>query len=89
MNTLVRAHDQELTRSANDYEEKIAGLFNHSAIGKMVIAESGYFKGTYMYTYVYIYMYIYVCIYIYIYIYIEDDQGTSDSVAINHTPICI
>lgn len=44
MNALVRAHDMELTRSANEYEEKLCGLFTHSSIGKMVIAESGFYK---------------------------------------------
>ena len=40
MNALRRTHDMELTRAANDYEEKLAGLFNHSSIGKQIIAES-------------------------------------------------
>lgn len=41
MVTLRRAHDMELTRTANEYEEKLAGLFTHSTIGKLVRAESG------------------------------------------------
>lgn len=40
MNALRRTHDMELTRAANEYEEKLAGLFNHSTIGKQMIAES-------------------------------------------------
>jgi hypothetical protein len=41
MVTLRRTHDMELTRTANEYEEKLAGLFTHSTIGKLVRAESG------------------------------------------------
>ena len=41
MNTLRRTHDMEITRTANDYEEKLSGLFTHSTIGKLVMAESG------------------------------------------------
>ena len=39
--TLMRAHDMELTRSANEYEVKLLGLFTHSTIGKLVIQECG------------------------------------------------
>ena len=38
---LMRAHDIELTRLANEYEIKLLGLFTHSTIGKLVILESG------------------------------------------------
>ena len=41
MNALVRAHDIELTRSANEYEDKMLGLFSHSTIGQIVRMESG------------------------------------------------
>ena len=41
MHALVRAHDMELTRSANEYEEKLLGLFTHSTIGQIVTKESG------------------------------------------------
>jgi hypothetical protein len=38
---LARAHDLELTRSANEYEEKLLSLFTHSTIGQIVTRESG------------------------------------------------
>ena len=40
MNALIRAHDMELTRSANEYEDKMLGLFSHSTIGQIVRMES-------------------------------------------------
>jgi hypothetical protein len=41
MHMLARAHDLELTRSANEYEEKLLSLFTHSTIGQIVARESG------------------------------------------------
>ena len=41
MNAMTRAHDMELTRAANEYEEKLQGLFTHSAVGQAVFQESG------------------------------------------------
>ena len=38
---MMRAHDTELTRAANEYEEKLQGLFTHSAMGQVVFRESG------------------------------------------------
>jgi len=38
---MMRAHDTELTRVANEYEEKLQGLFTHSAMGQLVFQESG------------------------------------------------
>ena len=40
MKATIRAHDMELTRSANEYEEKLLGLFSHSSIGQIVRMES-------------------------------------------------
>ena len=41
MAALARAHDMEVTRAANEYEEKLQGLFTHSAMGRVVFQESG------------------------------------------------
>jgi hypothetical protein len=36
-----REHDRDLTKAMNAYEEKLQGLFNHSSVGQVVMAESG------------------------------------------------
>lgn len=41
MHMLARAHDIQLTRSAQEYEEKLLSLFTHSTIGQIVARESG------------------------------------------------
>jgi DNA repair exonuclease SbcCD ATPase subunit len=38
---LERSHDTALTRVMNDYEVKLSGLFAHSAVGHVLLSESG------------------------------------------------
>mmetsp|Transcript_1165 Transcript_1165/g.1891 ORF Transcript_1165/g.1891 Transcript_1165/m.1891 type:complete len:1638 (+) Transcript_1165:189-5102(+) len=40
INSALRHHDKELARVERDYEEKLAGLFNHSNLGQVISSES-------------------------------------------------